>query len=372
MTKRDTFREKINTSFGYVCSEIFNDAAPKKVSTQLCDVGHINYILAYNYEDKAAVSLNSLLSPFASESGNVPEKNIFPYIESGNIPVSPDIRNKYVVDDDTTDEFWYVSGQNYQTKIFASNALKLTYGTVLTVGDEQANQEETNAGTQPGRIRAIGFANPTVFTGWGYRTNGRPVPSVYDYMMSYSGGIIELQQLERSGTFEDFSWPLDVSPTESGDYYTQYVSDMVKARRRLDNKQNTFYKDYDSRIDLHRAGPLDICWNDTRKMWCFNEGIYEGYLTTDLLPSSGRLADPNYTSGEMVLYDGYGSNWRKIEPDKKIWVFNRSTDLDATSGTYIIAKEMPNGEIRPIWVDCEPGASGVPSTYNNSVLFGDL
>jgi len=371
MTKRDTFKEKINTSFGYVCSEIFNDADPKRVSTQITDAGHINYILAFNYEDKAVASLNSILSPFATESGVDPDNNFFPFIQSGDIPVSPDCRNKYVVDEDTTDEFWYVSGQNYRSQMYATNALKLTYGTVLTVGDAQMNQEETNAGTQAGRVRAIGFANPTVFTGWGYTTNGRPVPSVYDYMMTYSGGIHEIRQLEQSGTFADFEWPTDVSPTESGDYHFGYVRDMIKARKRLDDKLNTFYKDYDSRQDLHRAGPLDVRWNDTRKVWCSGPERKEGYLISALDSAPGRLASPNYTSGEMIVCDGIGSNWRKIEPEKKIWVVNRSL-LSGPSGAYIIVEEMPNGEYRPIWSDCDADPSGAPPSYVNAVQFGDV
>lgn len=372
MTKRDSFSEKVNTSFGYVCSEIFNDADPKRISSQITDGTHVNYILAYNYEDKAVSSLNSIFTPFASESGTDPDKNFYPFIQSGNISASPDVRNKYVVDEDTTNEFWYVSGQNYTASVYAYNALKLTYGTSLTVGDDLPEQEETNAGTQFGRVRAVGFSVPQVFAGWGYSSAGRPVPSIADYMMTYSVGMVELSQLIRSGTFQDLVFPTGISPTASGDYRTDYIRDMVKARKRLDDTYNTFYKDFDSRQDLWRAGTLDLVWNDTRKVWGMNTGIKEGYLTTDLFPSSGRLANPNYTSGEMVLYDGYGSNWRKIEPDKKIWVINRSTDLDAESGTYIIAKEMPNGEFRPVWVDCEVEPSGVPSTYNNSVLFGDL
>ena len=73
----------------------------------------------------------------------------------------------------------------------------------------------------------------------------------------------------------------------------------------------------------------------------------------------------------MIVCDGIGNNWRKIEPEKKIWVINRSL-LSGPSGAYIIVEEMPNGEYRPIWSDCDADPSGAPPSYVNAVQFGDV
>lgn len=174
------------------------------------------------------------------------------------------------------------------------------------------------------------------------------------------------------------------------------------------NETSNFYADnYINRTDMWKAGPLDIRWDKIRKMWTPASQLVEGYLIEDLEAAEGRFSSKPFTSGRMVLCAGtygdsimesgfqpirwdradasgyfssgllYGSGgplggisgllWRSSGnyysslagpvisggvPELFVLLINRSLHLSALSGTYVVASPMPNGDYRPIWVDC--------------------
>lgn len=355
-----------NTSYGYIACELFTDGDSKRVASQIQSDASVNWISADSYMEKAVYPVSNLFMPFATASGTTDETNNFPYIQSGNVRLSPDTRNKIR---DPSGNFYYVSGQHYQSKVMAYNTLSMGRGNIVTVGSGQPKQSEVLDGRTSGTIRAVGIALPQVFVGWGYDLTGRPIPSVYDYQKKHDPSGIA--RLEASGNLT-FNYPSGVSPAQSGEYYRNTVSGVIYARRLLDDKKNTFYHDFDNEVDLHRAGPLDARWNDSRKVYQSGPEILEGYLITDLAASPGRLNSPTYSSGLMVVYAGTGAAWRKIEPERYEWVINRSVGLEGQAGSHIIVQEMPNGEKRPIWLDCTPDPSGAPQPYLTSLASGLL
>lgn len=355
-----------NTSYGYVACEIFSGGTSKRVASQIQSDASVNWISADSYMDKAVYPISNFFMPFATASGITDETNIFPYIQSGNIRLNPDTRNKIL---DPSGNFYYVSGQHYNSKVMAYNTLSMGRGNIITVGSGHPRQEDVLDNTTSGTIRGVGLTTPQVMVGWGYDLTGRPIPSVYDYKKKNSPS--GLADIENSGILT-FSYPTGVSPTQSGEYYRSRVSGVIEARRTLDDMKNTFYHDFDNEVDLHRAGPLDVRWNDSRKVYQSGPEVLEGYLITDLGPAPGRLNSPTYSSGLMVVYSGMGAAWRKIEPERLEWVINRSVGFEAQAGAHIIAQEMPNGERRPIWADCAPDPSGVPQPYLTSLASGLL
>lgn len=205
--------------------------------------------------------------------------------------------------------------------------------------------------------RGIAFKVPgMVLTGYGIAVGGTPVPNASGYEYDESG------------------------------VYTVRTSGW--------NETSEFYATgYMTRPDMWKTGPLaGPVWEPTEKCWFFGTRLYEGYLIEDLPHTSGRLSDLAYTQARMVLVDGTyaGADSGVLRDDFKLWnradasgvniaeqkkgkvydqyklpresggipelfvlLTNRSTRIDAPSGAYVIAANMPNGELRPIWIDCE-------------------
>ncbi len=75
--------------------------------------------------------------------------------------------------------------------------------------------------------------------------------------------------------------------------------------------------------------------------------IKEGFLDDALGMSTGTGGGE--ATANLSVYTGTGDDWE--DSGETITVTNRSDDLTADAGTYVIAARI-NGEWRPIWVDC--------------------
>lgn len=245
-----------------------------------------------NYHNKAVASLDSLFIPFSTDtnySGNFPSgmlphfempavsgsglitaNNLNPYISGHNIGIITR-DNEFTASGIITRQFGYASGNIY---------------------------------------RALAYRNPMIIGGWGYDTNGDPVP----YITVNSSGIAD-----PSGTKKIFD--------------PNYLQDTSK----------------------WKVGPLDLRWENDRKVWIGGANLLQGFMDEKLLApsgyitSSGFFGKPIYTSGYVRLFNWSGDTL--IEGAKKL-VYNVDKTLAIDSGTYVQLAEV-GGRLMPIWVAAE-------------------
>lgn len=297
-----------------------------------------------DYMNKAFVSMDYMFTPYSTDvkhSGNLPK-----FIEPGSGVVEfASGRHPHIYD---TYTFPFESGHN--VKVFTSEDTIPENG---LVNDKKHYSPSSN-------YRGLAFnTHRFVMAGYGLCTDGRPIPNASGYHYNESGEYVY---------------------NPSGNYGS-----------------HLFASGYQDRPDMWTVGPLDgFRFDRSTGMWNIGCKVIEGYLIEDLPATSGRLSNLPYTSGRMVLVDGSYAGMPKyldsgntvLNPYYRLWdradasgeinssgtiysdyssmpiesggrpdlfplLVNRSSRVSAPSGAYVIAVNMPNGENRPIWIDCE-------------------
>jgi len=214
----------------------------------------------------------------------------------------------------------------------------VNYGICPTYGEErQDRSDEIFDKNDMQDIRSVGFKLPMMVAGFGFTTEGMPFPSRFD---------------EQTKDDEDY---------DPDDETKSYDRHQFSSRTR-------------DRMDLWKAGPLDIRWDEYRSMYVAAPENFIGYAMGDIPASSGRYADKTFTSGEIELsigrYDDYHTPSGEIDvksttggttttikrpfPGHKLLIINRSVSMDIPSGALVIATRLNNGEYMPIFADCAP------------------
>jgi len=159
--------------------------------------------------------------------------------------------------------------------------------------------------------RALAMRGPMVICGWGYSTDGKPVPN-------------------------------------SG----EYRADGTKVPESAVVYSDSFLEGYLRKFDTWKTGPLDTRWDYERKVWVAGAEWYEGYTVEELPAPSGKKSDLPYTSGEFIVYTGSKDDWGITDPEVRKLLINRSTQTHLASGTYVLATRI-NGELRVVYHDCD-------------------
>lgn len=291
---------------------------------------------ADDYENKAFVSLNAIYRPYSTY-----------HFCSGALPHYESMNSQYA-------EF---ANNNFET---ANTNFPFPNGhdiNIFTMGESIPSNGLLNDGksySTTNNYRGIGFKLPMICVGYGHNINGKPVPNLNSYYHDSNGKYV-----------------YNSSGNENSDFYLH---------------------NYINRPDTWKVGPMDTRWDSRKKMWVPGSLLVEGYLIEDLAAAEGRLSKIPFTSGRMVLCGGsyadvndggisklwdradasgylFSGEWRSSgnyytnlagpiasggNPELFVLLINRSSQLSASSGTYIIASPMPNGDYRPLWVDCAP------------------
>jgi len=290
---------------------------------------------ADDYGNKAFVSLNAIYRPYSTYhycSG------AFPHYERIN-PQYAEFANNNFETADTNSPF----PNGHDINIFTMDESIPSNG---LLNDGKSYSVSNN-------YRGIGFKLPMICVGYGHNINGKPVPNLNSYHYDSNGRYV-----------------YNSSGNENSDFYSH---------------------GYISRPDTWKVGPMDTRWDSRKKMWVPGSLLVEGYLIEDLAAAEGRLSKIPFTSGRMVLCGGSYADandggivkvWDRADasgyifsgvwhssgnyytslagpiasggnPELFVLLINRSSQLSASSGTYIIASPMPNGDYRPLWVDCK-------------------
>lgn len=269
--------------------------------------------LPYNFTSRAVSPSFSLFTGYTTNSvyNNLPFCDVaYP---SGYYSPSGDY---------TSDSILYQARLNIHACDYQSGVLT---GLTPTVGSGvPSSMSEVFDYSGVNDVRNIGLRMPMMIVGWGYTTEGFPTPSMYDHNMKYSG--------DYTPTFED-----------------------------AERDKRTFAPNFTKRNDLFPAGPLDLRYDKSRKMWRSTPEVYGGYTLNNIASASGRFAPSgcNFASGELeILVNAFEPAYTP-ESNHKLLIINRSVTNDIPSGTWVIAIRANNGEFWPIYVDCAPDRSGV-------------
>lgn len=130
------------------------------------------------------------------------------------------------------------------------------YGPIFTHGQTFPSglSTEQDSSIDYNDVRAIALKSPLILAGWGYDTDGKPVPN---------SGVI----------------------ATSGD------------------PTDDFHQDYLRRQDYWKVGPLDTRWNEERKVWTAGGGTAAKFVQIlDRQPSSGLTNTVVRESGTFITY----------------------------------------------------------------------
>lgn len=346
-------------SVNHIIGTIFGEESLASINIELSSKAICNEVMKTSFSSAFITPLNNIFTPFSTVSEDYPS-----LIKDELMQESNRVREE-VVDYDNIDglDFSMVPNKYSYHKPFG-----IDYNVIPTIGSKSGEEFSdydlnTRNYSYDQEFRTVGFKLPSYFIGYGLDTVGRPVPSVYD----------EQKKNEESNNFDN-EFVLDYSGQYS-DRVSGEISylenSILNAQRNSGNtldvsgdiidlelKKNTYMDGYNVNPSNWPAGPLDTRWDKYRGVWAACPVIVEGYLLNDMIAPSGRATKLKYTSGEIVLYTGQYDEWDIIQPIQKVWVINRSVGLSANSGSYVSAQFFPNGEFRPIWVDCAVDPSG--------------
>lgn len=269
------------------------------IDAGMCTVGMVNDFTREDFTEKSAISLDEIFCCYTTDN-TLP----MPYadmvkreaLSSGPSPWSGDARPEIIASD-------MRSGLNI--------------GTCPTFGDTISDtSEEIHDNDDTKDLRSVGLRLPAVFAGFGYTTEGFPVPNKY----------------------EQKYWDDSAYNPSSG------------VRK---HEERMFAKDVRARADIWKAGPIDLRWDEPRKMWVAAPEVVVGYTLSDISAASGRYASKTFTSGELQVSNGRFDDYN-VGNNNKILLINRSVSTEMQSGVLVIAVRTNNGEYMPVWVDCAP------------------
>lgn len=262
-----TPRKKSNSSHAMICGELVkesNDSYSANVVIQ----PYYNTItqLNFNYSGKAAMSLDGLFRPFSTKT----DTTLLSHFEEYVPEVDPQTGDDILSEDPTVDDL----------NPFSPN----TDINICTTGETMADSlhlDEIRASGDT-EFRGMSIRGPMIITGWGYDTDGKPVPN-----------------------------EMNDKPTE--------------------DRTDEFYPNYRTRPDIWKTGPVDLRWDDKRKVWGSTDKVIVGKTVSEIHKGSGGLVD---------IYEYSTIHNEEINTNKQISVRSLITDIEEDK--FVLIKKGVN------------------------------
>ena len=210
--------------------------------------------------------------------------------------------------------FFFADGDRVKDPKFLSD-----FNSVVNNGRKSKDLNFKKGKEVPTSVRPAVMRGPMLLSGWGYDVNGIPVP------------------IERQGGLEE------IPDSRNFDWYTT-----------LDRR-------------LWKTGPVDLRWDDERKVWTGGAEVIEGLMVESLSP--GAHDKPTFASGQIFRSNipQVGGEWKwagykldenaqaKIKPEpygqpqsaniadnmkEYVRIYNRSNTLSLNAGDYFAATKI--------------------------------
>jgi len=148
-----------------------------------------------------------------------------------------------------------------------------TSQSTVTMGNKKVEYFQNNH-------RFLALRGPLVMAGWGFDTDGFPVPNASGEPKSLNdnGYPLRIKDLkDQTGGYENYQG------TILGKNQTW---DAAKGQWTEPVKENNFYKGWGLRPDMWPVGPIDLRWDASRKVWTTPQpyGLVDIQLEDDLVP----------------------------------------------------------------------------------------
>jgi hypothetical protein len=179
----------------------------------------------------------------------------------------------------------------------------------IVTRDERSNTYDLNIKKDNVKayVRTVGIRGPLMYSGWGYDICGLPVPSTGRNSLKF----------DNQTAYNRAKW---------------------------------------------KSGPVDLRWDELRKVWVGGPEIVEGLLKNDLKAPTD-IDTPK--KADAKIYRGFNLEVKKTVngTDDSVTLYNRNPKLSLSSGDYFMAAKI-NYEWRPIG----GGGGGGSSTGNNEFI----
>ena len=260
-------------------SAVGKDQFKSNISRSLDAVESPGTVDQLRWQSRAAMSMDGLLIPFSATFTQRSPEGINAEYDSGEWS-RPGIEQNRLPPYEKPSElidYWHNKDEddNMYTDVVTSATLnpfvRGHHISILSRGKRPGNidaraqsggQDASKLGDAPGLDPRIAPRGPLVMTGWGYNTEGLPVPNMKR----------DAEDREDNPRAENFGMPIKM-PKELLE----------------ENPSKKFLHNHVGRIDKWKTGPVDLRWDDIRKVWV-SPGMNKVYLskaTRCILPTGG-------------------------------------------------------------------------------------
>ena len=291
-------------------SAVGKDQFKSNISRSLDAVESPGTVDQLRWQSRAAMSMDGLLIPFSATFTQRSPEGINAEYDSGEWS-RPGIEQNRLPPYEKPSElidYWHNKDEddNMYTDVVTSATLnpfvRGHHISILSRGKRPGNidaraqsggQDASKLGDAPGldpRIapRPMSLRGPLVMTGWGYNTEGLPVPNMKR----------DAEDREDNPRAENFGMPIKM-PKELLE----------------ENPSKKFLHNHVGRIDKWKTGPVDLRWDDIRKVWV-SPGMNKVYLskaTRCILPTGGPDGKNSWNFGVNNVV-GMGRQYRNPCP----------------------------------------------------------
>jgi len=142
--------------------------------------------------------------------------------------------------------------------------------------------------------RFFALRGPLMLHGWGFDTDGYPVPNATGQPLTLDSYNRPLRFVLNTGTLEnDFTQPGQYQAPEGkrlGDIIpANYQFSGGRWSKRSNRKSKFFHKKWGERPDLWPIGPIDLRWDDKRKVWDASGGCKEEILPPFIITNKSDI-----------------------------------------------------------------------------------
>ena len=215
----------------------------------------------------------------------------------------------------------------------SSNAKLSDRGTIINKkGYSEASQSLTGIHSGGGAAsRPVGLRGPMVLVGWGYDTEGKPVPTAhFDADSRDSDGV----PINLPGHCVDSAGNTSTGETNQEDCETAGKRwDGVPTRKAA---KDNFYFNHLKRPDKWKAGPIDLRWDRQRKVWTAAGGgggggtdMFLCKATRCIMPKAGIDGKNSFNFGILDSVASPGRLYR-----------NPCSSEDCSFGSYFPSSKM--------------------------------
>jgi hypothetical protein len=167
----------------------------------------------------------------------------------------------------------------YNERVESAPKKNLDYqGSDYALYDEKNKRNVTPNILHEMNYRFMGLRGPMVYHAWGYDTEGYPVPNAGDEPYAFDTFNrpmrFQLKVSTNGGYEDDLSKPGGFDPGAPGNLLSGFKGGIITKTQKFNGSKWTekqklkqFYLNWGERPDLWKVGPIDLMWDDTRKLW---------------------------------------------------------------------------------------------------------